>query len=291
MKTNHWRLLLTTLFVLCILLLLCFITLNKQQIEAIEKHSSTIITQEYTRPIKHVTDYSEETFIFATGEYPPFVYSEGGHLTGLDYDILIAVLNRMNISYDIQLLSWARGQYLLDSGEIFGVFPYNPTHKRMKQYLFSSVFFEESNRNTFIYVASEDIKNTLTNETKISNLKNYKLGGIYGYFYLDDLEKNGFELDLSVNELECINKLVDGKTDLILMDEMVGDYLIKDQYTSKGTTIYKTNIAVSSFISGEYLMLNQKNSLSPEFLNTFNQILDELNTDGTIGKILDKYHF
>jgi polar amino acid transport system substrate-binding protein len=291
MKSNYSYALLACIFLAVVGFLLTLIYSSHQEISWIKTQSPSLITQAYSQTSTNYVDYQAEKYIFATGEYPPYVYVENGQLTGLDYEILVTAFNYMDIDYDIHLLSWSRGTYLLDTGQIFGVFPYTPTKERLKKYSFTSNFFEQKERKSYIYTASEEIYHNLIHETQISSIKNYRLGGIYGYFYIEELNEKGISFDLSIDEEECLNKLVAGKVDLIILDELSGDYII-DQYSKLITTeFYKTNISINSLISGEYLMLNPLNSYSKEFILRFNQAIIELTTDGTIPELLKKYNF
>jgi len=291
MKSKPFSLFIMSVLVIVVILLIGFVYFNDKKIMALKEQSPMLFTETYPDTSPQYKDYSSDMFVFATGEYPPYVYTEDGKLTGLDYEILIATLSQMDVDYEIQLLSWSRGTYLLDTGQVFGVFPYPPTKTRLEKYHFTSNFFEQNERKSYIYTTSKEILDSLAHETDIASIKNYRLGGIYGYFYIEELNEEGISFDFSVSEDECLNKLIDGKVDLIILDELSGDFII-DQYTrSTDTEIYKTNVSINSIISGEYLMLNPQNSYTNEFIQRFNQAIIDLTNDGTIPSLLKKYDF
>jgi len=273
------------------LILIGYLYFTQLKILSLKNQSQSLITKTYPYVSSQYKEYTQDTFLFATGEYPPYVYTEDGQTKGLDYEILKAALNHMNIEFEIQLLSWSRGMYLLDTGQVFGVFPYTPTKNRLEKYRFTSNFFEHNNRKSYVYTTSKEIFDQLAQKTSISSINNYHLGGVYGYFYIDELNEKGISLDFSISEEECLNKLIDGKVDLIILDELSGDFIINQHTRLKDTEIYKTNISIASIITGEYLMLNPENSYSNEFILNFDQAIIDLTNDGTIPSLLKKYGF
>lgn len=217
----------------------------------------------------------------ATGDYPPYVYMENGNIKGIAYNALVTVLEDMGVDYRIEVRSWARGLHDLNRGMAFAVFPYAVTDERELSYAFSDPFYDISLRKDIFFVSTENKKIKAMPE-KLADLKHLKVGGIYGYYYLKTFESLGFSVDLSVTELECLQKLHSGKIDIAIFDPFVAEYLIDKHFQSEAQTFVKTDLTMQAEQAGDYLMLDKDNPNAEAFLSQFNEHLHRLKASGQI---------
>lgn len=231
---------------------------------------------------------SHEKLIISTGEFPPFVYLENEQLSGISVEVISAILDQMKVKYEIIVEPWNRGQYELTSGSRFGVFPYVETKERLRNFTFSKPFYStELNNNFFIAYGKDDL--ALKAIKTWEDINDYKIGGVYGYYYLDEFATRGITLDLSATELECLQKLRDGKIDLAVFNPLVVKFLTEKYMSQEAEKFGITDFQMNPEALGDCLMLNNKDPWSADFLVEFNQVLKLLEDDGTISKILEKY--
>lgn len=209
--------------------------------------------------------------LFVSGEYAPYIYMENDIVKGSSYEQLKRVLEKMKVPYEIEVVSWSRGLYMLDTGEAFATFPYAKSSKREAQYLFSDAFDRSELKQNFVYGFQQPGKNKLRLDT-LEDLKSLRVGGVYGYYYLERFKNLGLKIDLSVNEQECLAKLKDDKIDVAVFDPNVAKYLIDTYFKDGGDRFYQTDLAVNPEQAGDFLMMDRDNPKAQDFIETFNQI-------------------
>lgn len=234
-------------------------------------------------------DYkSSEKLIVSTGEFPPFVYKENDQLRGISVEVISTILDQMKVNYEIIMEPWNRGQYELTSGNRFGLFPYVETRERLKNYVFSEPFYStELNNNYFIAYGKEPSELKAIKDW--DDINDYKIGGVYGYYYLDAFSERKISLDMSANELECLQKLRDGKIDLAVFNPLVVKFLTEKYMLQEAENFGITDFQLNPDALGDCLMLNNEDPWSSDFLMAFNKVLKSLEDDGTISKILENY--
>ncbi|EKD25495.1 MAG: extracellular solute-binding protein [uncultured bacterium (gcode 4)] len=257
---------------------------KKEQSEVMEV--IPIQTRLYDDTKDHISFENKEQLIFVTSEYRPYVYMENGEIKGIVGEMMTTTLDEMGADYDILVYSWTRGQYLLDMGEIFGAFPYAITDARLEKYIFTDSMLDVKKAKDIFYYYSEDTQ-ALSN-LEFEDLQKYRVGGIGGYYYLDDLDQLGISYDLSSNEAECFKKLVEGRIDLFPIDERVGDDFIKRNYPELEQNFHKSNLYFKAKNPGNYIMLNKNHPLSERFTLAFNQMFYQLRTTGKIYNDFDE---
>lgn len=247
-----------------------------------------IITQKSENVESYKQRELNEVLPIVSGEYPPFIYTENGVVKGLSYEIFDAVMKAMGLQYNLEMTSWSRGLSLLESGEAFATFPYTQTELRGIQNTFTDPIHTATDSVENFYFYAGHLENKAL-PTSLEDLKNYKIGGVYGYYHLDWAMANNMNVDISVNEIEAFNKLKSGKIDTIALNSVVADYLIKTHYPEEETLFIKTNLTIESDSNGDCVMLSKRNQKAALFIEKFNQAYKILEQEGKIDAILKKY--
>ena len=266
-----------TIYALILLVTIYFAFEITSQLEQMTDYTGEITTHRASAPEYSGNWNEDDTLLFVTGEYPPYVYSKDGELKGISYDAFVDILEAMGVNYRIEFMSWSRGLALLDSGQAFATFPYAISDDRLTHYLFSEPFQIEPDKSDYFY--GYDVDTTDHSAVKfdslntLNDLKDLKVGGIYGYYYLESLEELGLEVDLSVDEKECLEKMKDGRIDVAIFDPRVADYMISEYYAEDAAHFTKLSLSMKPNQVGDHLMLNRKNAYAMEFIEKFNQTI------------------
>lgn len=263
---------------------------TKEEIASIIDEKNPVIVEDHIFDQAPINENGDALYIFDSSEYPPYVTSTKSKPTGLSYEILELVLNSMNVKYEIKIESWNRGIYELNRGESFGVFPYAATGERRIRYLFSDAFYENSKKKDVFYAYSADMKTELL-DLKWEDLSKLRVGGVYGYYYIEKFEQNNITVDLSTDELECLKKLRDRKIDVAVFDPLAADYLINEKFKNETQFFRKTGLTMVPEGVGDFLMVRKEDPRAEAFLKRFNEELRILKENGSIDKIVNKYYF
>lgn len=225
-----------------------------------------------------------------SGEYPPFIYTEAGVVKGLSYEIFDMVMKEMKLSYHLEMTSWSRGLNLLETGDAFAALPYTQSESRKETHWFTKPIHQATDSVENFYFYAGDLSSKAMPST-LEELKNYSLGGIYGYYHLEWFEANQLKVDLSINEIEAFNKLKAGKIDSFALNSVVADYFIRNNFKGEEGNFIKSSLMIQSESAGDCVMLSKKNELAPEFIEQFNKTYDKLLSEGKVEAILKKYNF
>lgn len=254
--------------VLLITIYLAFDITNRT--EQLKANSSEIITRS-SNALTYTGDWNQgDTLLFVSGEYPPYVYTDEGKLQGISYDALVAILDEMGVDYQFEMMSWSRALKLIDNGQAFAAFPFAVSEERLKKYYFSDAYHTIPDKSDFFYAyGANDSYQTMTS---LEDLYGLKVGCIYGYYYLETLESLDLELEFSVSEKECLEKLKDGRIDVAIFDPLVAEFMIDTYFETSSDQFHQLSLSMRSDQAGDRLMLNKENAYASEFLNQFNQL-------------------
>ena len=219
-------------------------------------------------------------YIIVTGEYEPYVYTEKGVNKGFEYETMIKVLEAMDIDYEIQMISWARGLYLLNEGDAFGIFPYFRTEEREQMYSFTDALNDFDNAKQYFYYYQREDKPFELNS--VEDLRHYKVGAISGHYYTQIYDELGLEYDLSIDKVECFSKLKEGRIETVPMDPLVAEALINRYFPEDKEAFKKSDFAFMTPTSGDHLMINKQDPRAEAFIDQFNQVLYELKSSGEL---------
>ncbi len=212
--------------------------------------------------------------VFVSGEYEPYIYTENGEIKGSEYELVKAVLDDMGVDYEIRMMSWARGLYLMDIGDAFAAFPYYRTREREAIYLFSDSLIDTERVDYFYYYSEDDSADEVGVQLdNFGDLNQYKVGGIEGYYYISVFDNLGIPYDLSIDEVECFQKLKEGRIDVFPISKISAEAVINRHFEGDKSNFKRSSFSIRTDYDGEYLMVKRENSKAQAFIMAFNQSL------------------
>jgi polar amino acid transport system substrate-binding protein len=253
-KKRHF----TSRLLLC--LLVC-ISINKS-IHAEEKTYNLAINTEVMTPYNFITDK--------------------GNITGINVDIVTAILKNSNINYTFNLYPWNRAYKNALTKDNNGLI--STTFTQQRKELFKWVGPLVSGKGYLYKLKSrKDIR-----VSQLDDAKNYSLAVVRGDVHQVYFESLGFEVSKNLMLFSYnggyIKPFLLGKVDLILGSNIVLPYLLKeldsdiDLVEPVGEMIYT---------AGNFLALNI--NTPDEIVEKLNQELQTLKDSGEFQKIVDSY--
>lgn len=222
-----------------------------------------------------------EVLKFVTDDFKPYINKDGDD--GLYLDLIREIYGRHDIEVSFDYVPWARGLEGVHNHEYFGTVPWSQNSERMRSDVYSNNLY--ATKSLVVYMKNNPLVKDDFNETL--DLKKYNLGTIANYFYINELEALGFELDSADSEEEGLTKLYNGRYDAIIINELVLDALIDDLFPGKEdefavmTKPFRMNYH-GIRIAGDY-------PNKAYYINLFNEELKKVIEDGTYNKITEKY--
>lgn len=248
--------------------------------------ADTTQTTEAATPAPTETAASSNKILFATGEWAPFT-SESMDGKGFFTEIVTAVLNEMGAEYEYAFYPWERCEKAVESGNVWAAFPYAYTAERAEKYLYSEkmafaytkFFYYKKNPNSgkFKYDTLED-------------LKNFKVGGINGYFYKDAFDKAKLNVDWVSNEDEALKMLIKGRIDLAPFSELAGWDMIKKNFPDEVDNFAILDKPINADNADLSLIVSKAYPNSQELLDKFNKAFQTIKDNGTYDSIMKKYN-
>ncbi len=271
------------LMVVCLLvsmiILGCASDVNNQEITVTDEKEKTekeeVIGESSDEP-------TGETLRIVTNEFPPYVYEEGPD-EGFYSELIKEAFYRQGIEVKIDFYPWNRGVELVHAGQAFATYPWIATAERLRVDKFSNNYYYT--RDVIVYlkddlVVADDFNNVI-------ELKKYSLGTVSGYYYINQLESLGFELDSSDTETEILTKLYNGRHDAIIINEIGFERLVKSMYPGERDKfeIMKTPFRETYFA----LRVSKAYKDSDRYVRVFNEELLGMIKDGSYQALLEKY--
>lgn len=227
--------------------------------------------------------------ILVIDEWAPYT-SENLEGYGIVSKIVDLAMKEAGLEYEIQFKPWSRTLEMVRYGDAWGSFPWFYTKEREEFYYYSQPIMT-SNTLIFYKKINSVIENTDIEINSLDDLKQYKFGGVFGYFYepsFKDSEKK-FKYDLS-SDLESAFRVLDnGKVDIICEEEVVGWHTISSIFPGRedefGT--FKHELSEEEF----HLIVTKKDRFAAQKIEKFNKGLNKLKQSGEYEKILKEYNY
>lgn len=216
---------------------------------------------------------------FVTGEWYPYVSREK---QGIVLEIITSLMEDMGVEYELEFLPWKRCELSVQENDMTFTFPYMKTEERQKKYYYPEEPLMVS-RNFFFYYGNDPGAGQYTD---LEALKNYKIGGVLGYHYVEEFEKIGLEAELTPKEEQSIKKLQAGRIDYYLGTELVTKLQIKELFPEDNNF----NMLKPEYSSSQnYIFCSLDDKKGIEFLKMFDKKLVEFKKTNKYKELLDKY--
>ncbi len=227
--------------------------------------------------------YSAERIVSAASDpWPPF--TDPDHPSqGLSLEIVRAALGTEGYEVTMRFMPWARAE----EGTRQGTYDIVPntwmTEERKKVFFFSEPYAE--NRISFIRRRGEPFE-----YDGLESLKGFVVGVVRGYGYEESfLQASGFVREEASDFLTNIRKLLAGRIDMTLEDEMVARHLLAND---EGEYAEKIEfVAEPLVVKRLYVVCGLSNPRHREIIEAFNRGLLSIRADGTYDRIMSSYGY
>lgn len=226
--------------------------------------------------------------ISAWESWAPYQYLDNQkRLTGLDIELIEAIVKKMNYTIKFKERPWARQLDEIKNGYIDLISGASKTTERENFAYFSAPYRKES---AVLYILKNNSAR-FKNIKKLEDIMNssFKLGVVREYYYGEDYKKliknSQFKRQVQEVHEDIMNykKLLGRRIDGFLADPVAtAAGLRKVNMLDKVTGLF---IVYSDDI---YVMFSKKKS-SQKVVNDFNTSLELIKNDGTYDKIMNKY--
>ena len=222
----------------------------------------------------------ENSVSLACNNFPPHKIEQpagDGH-DGFDIDIVGEALKRIGWSTRISFMPWKRALELAERGQYDGLCSCSYTKEREERLLFSeelgavSVGLFARSRDAFAGVAS------------VADLKDRKVVTVGGYNLEAELITAGAKVEATASDKNALDMLVAGKVDLLYGYELTTKHFIASD--PRSSSIAYQEIRRNPY----YFCLSRAMPGADAAMQGFNRSLKDMAGDGSIERILDRYH-
>jgi len=225
-----------------------------------------------------------DTVKLATGnEYKPFT-DETLPAGGLVTDIVRTAYESGGHKVEIDFIPWKRGERAVQRGRVVATFPYVKTEERLKKYTYSDPVFV----SRVIPIVKKENKNSIETFKDMEGKKScYPVGWNTGVDRIDEMYKDGrVEVNRARDMKSCYKMLERGRIDFVAAEKATAVLDIKNTFGSlKGFHFEK-------FVAGTtdlHLIFDKGGETTPAEVKKFNELLSEIESDGTYENIVMKH--
>lgn len=224
-----------------------------------------------------------EKLSLAVADMPPYTSSE--YLA--DYGVMTEIINKASekagIDLSYELIPLKRMAKLVKAGRLDGAYPMTKSEENKEDYFFSEKIL--TLKAALFYRKDKMQKIDYAN---LSDLKQYKMGGVLGSFYVDTLKANGIRVQQVKNEELQLKLLEKDRVQLAPMDLTGGWNFVRQYY---GDQIDQFDTLKKTFMQEDlFFVISRKNPNGEALMGQFNQALAEMKDSGEFEKILRKYN-
>lgn len=221
-----------------------------------------------------------EELVAATGEWAPYV-SEHLENKGFMTQILSDAFEAMGVEVRFVFYPWRRCYESVVANRVWAAFPYSWTEERADEVMFSDVVSYSITR-FFVYGPS-----AIKTYDSPAALKPYTVGGVIGYFYEADFKRRGLTVDYAPREISAVEKLIQGRTDLLPLNELVGWRLIRQRFPDRMDQFRVLEPPYSK--DDLHLIVSKTYPGGKDLLDRFNRALRTVKDDYIYDGILERY--
>ncbi|WP_151704296.1 substrate-binding periplasmic protein [Nitrincola alkalilacustris] len=213
-------------------------------------------------------------YYFYTEEYPPFSYTEGESVKGINTELLTRAMISLKQPVGFYIVPWGRAQEL--------------TQQQSNSCLFSAARTEER-ENLYQWVGPLSTEHIVLyamagNPIELDNLADanrYVVGGQTADAYSDWIENLGIEIHRTTEIPTNLMMLAHGRIDLWLAGSIGGPYIA----TQMDIPLRPVQQTEETF----HLWLACNKAISASLISDLNHKLKQFRADGTLDEIVDRY--
>lgn len=218
---------------------------------------------------------SHEMLQIAVGEWPPYVSQNQKH-NGVVSHIITDIFNDLGFETSIHFLPWSRAYNETSQGKYDATAVWMHKNKRKEYFIYSDKILTEK----FVFFH----KKTLDFDWKsLTDLKKFKIGGIYGYSYGPKLDAAFDQKILTKTEVtspeQNFKMLLHNRIDIMPFELIVGNSILKDQFSTNEQSQIMSH--PKPFLLNEsYVLFPKALKRSQNLSERFNKRLKEIKSSG-----------
>ncbi|MDX1453661.1 MAG: transporter substrate-binding domain-containing protein [Oleiphilaceae bacterium] len=219
--------------------------------------------------------------------WEPYQYQTDGQITGLDVDLVRAIMAQAGCDVNFNKRPWARALKEVESGSIHVVSGASINDERRQYANFSEPYRDET--MVLMVRKGESGNYALKALTDIIS-GDFRLGVVRDYYYGEQHKQNMLNAEykkrVSVVNTDTANlkKLVSGRVDGILIDRYTGPFLAKQEGLGGKLEVHPLSVNSDNI----YLMFSKK-SVDAATIDKVNAALAAIKANGTYDKIVNNY--
>lgn len=248
-------------------------------LSACSGQTGTKTSTESTTSTEEASGEKTALTVTTAGLHFPWNYKEDGSLTGYDVEVTTAIAEKLGYEINWVTTDFSSQMSQLESGRTDVVAEHVAiTEKRKEKYQFTQPY------------AYPDIELMVKKDQSIQSLedlKGKKVAVALGSFYEDYIRlhnpDDGIEVVTYEDTSGILNDLSYGRVDAYLNDKISGEEKIKQ------SGLENLKMSGESIFKAEFAYPFPKTEEGTKLLEQFNQSLTELESDGTLQKLSEKY--
>lgn len=220
--------------------------------------------------------------------WEPYQYEiTGGHVFGLDVDLLTAVVSNAGCEIRFQKGPWRELLQQLNEGEIDVLAGATSTSERDEFAYFTEPYRDEQfylyvAANRLPEVADKNFAELMADGFLVGVVDDYLYGAPISSYQDDPVYNDQFKYS-SMAEIN-VSRLLDGQVDGIIEDKFVGASIIRHKNLSASIKPHPLH-----FDSSPVSIMVSRASVDPELFERINQSVRDLKANGGIDKVLAQY--
>ncbi len=225
------------------------------------------------------SEEKKEYIVGFDNTFAPMGFEKNGENMGFDIDLAKKVEDKMGITFKFQPIDWTLKETELNSGNIDMIWNgYSITDERKEKVLFSKPYM----KNRVLILVNKGSKLKTKADLKGKTICTQDQSSSLDALNKDELSKDLKEIITYASFNDVFNDLKTGRCDAIVVDETMGLY-----YVSTAGDSDKYDVLEEDLGQEEYGVGFRKDD--SEFVDKFNKVLDELEKEGEIEKIYEKW--
>ncbi len=218
----------------------------------------------------------------ATGDWPPYA-SENSQHRGVATEIVTRTFRKMGVAVEVVFYPWARCYESVRTGRVWGAFPYARTEERAAEVDFSDTILYSASKLFYFDNPPENLR-----FQTVSDLKGYRIGGVSGYYYESMLNAASIDGDYAPHLRNGLEKLMLGRTDLFVANELVGWFLIHQTFPENAHRF--GTLATPLDRHGLRMIVSRRRTPEEPLLTVFNKALAAVKDELFYRTLLEKLH-
>lgn len=226
-----------------------------------------------------VLSLNAEKIKLITEEYPPYNYTDGQQILGVTTDIVQELFLRAKIDYELKVYPWTRGYNTVLKEKNTGIFSITFTEERKPLFKWVGPIVP----TTVSVIAKKDKGIKISSPEDFNSLKVGVVKDDIGEVLLKSAGVNDDAFQEVSSPAMNAKKINADRIDVVAYEENVMKWVLK----SEGFNLDDYEV-VYTLKEGElYLAFNKETS--DEIIDKCQKIIDEMKTDGTFTKFINKY--